>query len=1665
MKNKTRKILLLFAALSLFVANSVALDLREKGLIVTGRGAWQSLAGKGTDNDKIVQNIKALFPEINFTEINSTPYNIDGYEQLWDIAVYTELTTANQEKYLKFLQAGKRIYLIGDKDGHGSRNTSIVNFIESAGGGTLNVGGSTNVPQQVLPPFDTNLSSITYGGMTTVSSTAGTGRFISNVAYSPLSTAIAWPAGTLANAMGGALTAVLDVDFMNPDQGGTDGKQLLKNIAKYMDSYGIVPDTNGTVYVDKNVSGGTGTGAGWDDAAKELATALYAAGKANEASPGTVKEIWVAAGTYKPMFKPATSSGGLTDRDNAFMMQNDVKVYGGFAGGETSITDRDFMANETILSGDVGVSGDKTDNTYHVIVNVGVDNTALLDGFTITGGNANGSSYIWGPGNKQIQRHSGGGIYNESSSPQFANLKITGNDANLFGGGIYTNDASSDIAISKSTISSNNVSSGSGGGVYNASNKMTLSEVDILNNTATLATYTYGQGGGIYNSNATVTFTKGSVSGNTATFTGVETNYTATLGVGGGIYNIQSTVTLTNVLISDNSSSGNGGGIYSRISSTVNMANCLVTGNTSGTGGKNGQGAGIYNSDVINLVNVTIAGNESKMNSYSGMYTSPQISGSAASSMSNCIIWGNIPELYNFYTAPSNGYGTIKIANSLIQGSQKTDGSWNFYAEDGGGNFSADPFFTDAAGGDYTLTGFSPAINKGDNTKVEPGIKDMAGVDRIYNNGTVDMGAYEFSDVPAGPNSDGVLFVSLDGAGTKYGNSWDNAFEGLSEAIEFARNNSDVKAIWVKAGKYVPKFIPPSLNTSFENIRIRSLAFEILKDVKLYGGFAGTETTIDGRDFGANETILSGDMDADGTLSDADAFHVVYSNGDVGEACLDGFTVTGGNANGTSTANSSGYGGGIWINESAPKLSNLVVKNNYSRYWAGGIYLYRSSSLLTDIVVENNISNQNAAGIFLLSADAILDRVEVRGNKTNISGGAGIYVQGGLNNTFPTIQNSLITENTASDTSNGSGAGMTVNGSSPLITNVTITGNVAGASGGGVYIYTNGSHPVLTNLIIANNKAKRGGGMEIVGSATLTNVTITKNQATSMLSYDGGGGIFLSNQTDETSIRNSIIHGNTSLYGPNIRRFKEAVIKYSHTLVSGSGGSAKWNTTFGTDGGNNIDADPVFIDAANGDFNLSPFSKAINSGSNSYYNPGETPDLSAITKDINGNDRIYDKDNNGVADMGASESEYTNIMNDVTFESLTVTYDKNPHKIEVQGLPATGVTVVYTNNEKTDAGTYTATADLTHTATNYTYQLKATLKINKADQTITFPEIPNKKTGDAPFSLNATVTSGLPLTYECSDPLIATVSNTGMVTILASGKVTITVSQPGDNNYKAATPITQELYVVSADATLHDMDVVGDGDLTNIGNDYTFLVQCGNTSSSVVATLETHDLATVSIDNIPGVTLSADKKTITVDTSKPVNVTIPILVTAEDGTTKVNYTLTVERRFAFHDIVKMRWNNTLTVINNKANNGGYTFRSYKWFRNGQEIGTGQSYSAGKDGEQLSTTDTYYVEVTADEVNGTLRTCEETIQLKSLTVTAFPNPVSQNQTVYVEADLDEDLLEGAVIEIYTTSGIKVQQVKAQGRLTSIDMNKTVASTYIFKLVTKEGFTQNLKVVVK
>ncbi len=290
-----------------------------------------------------------------------------------------------------------------------------------------------------------------------------------------------------------------------------------------MDVKEIYPG-NGIIYVNKN-NPTPGDGSSWSESLTELADALRWA-KVKEAawSINGPLQIWVAGGTYNPLYNAADDSFGKVDSMyNSFLLVKDVKVYGGFAGTETSLSERDLSntVNKSILSGDFynddAVTGSGIDlsisgtmeNANHIVLASGNAGDAVLDGFTISGGGGDAEmlSDIEVNGN-WITRLGGGGVHNYLSSPTYSNLIIKANRSSYHGGGIYNDQAS---PVFTNVLVVDNLSEFQGGGMVNANmSAPTLTNVTISNNNASV------EGGGFANFSSTPVIRNSIVYGNSS---------------------------------------------------------------------------------------------------------------------------------------------------------------------------------------------------------------------------------------------------------------------------------------------------------------------------------------------------------------------------------------------------------------------------------------------------------------------------------------------------------------------------------------------------------------------------------------------------------------------------------------------------------------------------------------------------------------------------------------------------------------------------------------------------------------------------------------------------------------------------------------------------------------------------------------------------------------------------------------------------------------------------------------------------------------------------------------------------------------------------------------------------------------------------------------------
>ncbi len=429
-------------------------------------------------------------------------------------------------------------------------------------------------------------------------------------------------------------------------------------------------------------------GKSWATAFADVQKAIDAA--AEVATDDSPSEVWIATGTYK--------------HGSAMTMKNNVEIYGGFAGTETSKEER-TSGNETILDGE---------GKYRIFYNNYIDvepltNSSKLDSITIQNGyryehsGAGMYNYYSSPEitnciftHNIVQKANGGGIYNCNSSPivkdcifseniantnssdngirygggmyneDFSNPIITNctflkNEAGALGGGICNRNSSNPILMNCTFLENN---SSNGGGIYNFTSNPVLTNCNFSKNVSSLS------GGGVYNSSSSPKFTNCEFSDNMVL--GKAGNFFC----GGGIYNVLSDPIFKNCVFRGNkvySSSNNrfekfysnGGGIYNSSSNPI-LINCTFSENIASFDAYSfsevySSGGGMYNtSSMPTLINCTFRRNEASFSSLSpnssfsrggGIYNAIASNSGVTPSkvtLTNCIFWDNIPdELYN----------------------------------------------------------------------------------------------------------------------------------------------------------------------------------------------------------------------------------------------------------------------------------------------------------------------------------------------------------------------------------------------------------------------------------------------------------------------------------------------------------------------------------------------------------------------------------------------------------------------------------------------------------------------------------------------------------------------------------------------------------------------------------------------------------------------------------------------------------------------------------------------------------------------------------------------------------------------------------------------------------------------------------------------------------
>lgn len=231
--------------------------------------------------------------------------------------------------------------------------------------------------------------------------------------------------------------------------GVPDACELAAGTALDADFDGMIDSCQAVVFVDANATG-SGDGSSWNDAYTDLSAALAAVPEFGQ--------VWVAAGLYRPGPFPSPP-------ETTFDLRDRVGLYGGFAGFEASLAERDPAANPTILDGDLAADDDSpagslADNVWSVVsADATVDPLTVLDGFTIRRGAADEFEKC-DDVVAQFDRCRGSGLY-AYGSPTVRDCIFEEHFAAYNGGAIYL---AADARLVRCTIRSSTAKRG--GAVY-----------------------------------------------------------------------------------------------------------------------------------------------------------------------------------------------------------------------------------------------------------------------------------------------------------------------------------------------------------------------------------------------------------------------------------------------------------------------------------------------------------------------------------------------------------------------------------------------------------------------------------------------------------------------------------------------------------------------------------------------------------------------------------------------------------------------------------------------------------------------------------------------------------------------------------------------------------------------------------------------------------------------------------------------------------------------------------------------------------------------------------------------------------------------------------------------------------------------------------------------
>ncbi|MNJ92952.1 hypothetical protein D3C87_106290 [compost metagenome] len=480
------------------------------------------------------------------------------------------------------------------------------------------------------------------------------------------------------------------------------------------------------------------------------------------------------------------------------------------------------------------------------------------------------------------------------------------------------------------------------------------------------------------------------------------------------------------------------------------------------------------------------------------------------------------------------------------------------------------------------------------------------------------------------PDANGIVYIDAQGSGNKTGSSWLNAAE-IRPAFNSAKTNTAIQQLWIKTGNYLP---------TTDNDRQKYL--EITRNIKVYGGFIGTETSISGRNLQANITTISGNIGNVASSGD-NSYHllVIWPKNEAvinNQTVIDGIIFKDANANSGSVINQElplYMGAAIFAciqdfdQKNYPIISNCKFLDNYANQ--GGAAIYYDGMLasaeqikIQDCVFENNISSYVGGALFFFYDADYLDplnqnlnyyNVEVanctfKNNKVNNNAqGRGAESSGGaicaLGKGNLVVRNSTFQENTSEIT-------------------FTAHGYQTYGNGSGLAAVRNADVKVYNSLFYNNNKAaifNREANLKLINSTLhhTANELVSLSQAKS---FEMHNSILWNEAVNTPALLLPDIQ-------PTIAIINNSIFNSTPAIVL-------------TSSANNSSQNPLFV--ATNNFTPSSNSLAINAGDISFYTPYSTL---ANDKDIYGNPRL----DGASIDIGAVEYPATLPVDLVDFKA------------------------------------------------------------------------------------------------------------------------------------------------------------------------------------------------------------------------------------------------------------------------------------------------------------------------------------------------------------------------------------------------------------------------------